>query len=640
MMMTRGFRGVLTGITLLMGTGAVSGQGDFPVQVSAWVKPDRVRAGEVVTVFTEAVMDHDWHIYAMNKISEGPVPSRITVTGEGVVEVVGRTEEPEPITRFDEGFQKETHFHEGSVTFETPVRISSSLEPGDYSLAVSLLYQACDPSICYPPRTETHELAFRVEPGEARPERTQIVAAAGPVPGNGDIDLQAARNAGLGPYLLLAISMGFLALLTPCVFPMIPITVSYFTKREATRKKAVSDAALYGIGIVLTFTLIGFILTFIFGAGGINRLAASPVINALIALIFIVFAFSLFGLLEIRLPSSWVNALNRRSTASRGIMGILLMAVTFSMTTFTCTVPFVGTVMVAALQGDLVWSLVGVTAFATVFAVPFFLLALFPSWLRSLPKSGNWMNSIKITMGFLELAAAMKFVSNVDLVFQWELITRPVFIIVWVAIAAIIAYYLLGRFRFPHEGVTETVGGIRVTFSIFFLATSLYLSRGLLGFPLGELDAFLPPRDYGNPAAISLFGQSYNPQEQEWHSDYEAALSVAGERGKPVFIDFTGYTCTNCRWMESNIFSRPEVQALFEKFVLVRLYTDGMQPEHKANLKFEQERFGTIALPLYAIMSQDDQILGTFPGLTRDADEFIGFLNRGLSANQVVVYGD
>lgn len=632
----------LVWMLILAGMGSLSAQESFPVSVSARLDPDRVRAGEVLTISIEAVMDPEWHIYAVNKVSEGPVPSRVTVKGVGVVEEVGRTDEPEPVTRYDEGFQKETHFHEGTVVFSTPVRVSSSLEPGRYSLAANLLYQACDPSICYPPRTDTHELTFWVESGQARAERTEIAAPAGPVdrqPAD-DIDLRAAMSAGLGSYLLLAFSMGFLALLTPCVFPMIPITVSYFTKREVTRKKAVGDAALYGIGIVLTFTLIGFILTFIFGAGGINRLAASPIVNAIIALIFILFAFSLFGLIEIRLPSSWVNALNRKSTASRGIVGIVLMAVTFSMTTFTCTVPFVGTVMVAALQGDMGWSLIGVTAFATVFAVPFFLLALFPSWLKSLPKSGNWMNAIKITMGFLELAAAMKFISNVDLVFQWELITRPIFIIVWAAIALVTAYYLLGKVRFPHEGSTETVGGARVTFSIFFLATSLYLFRGLFGFPLGELDAFLPPRDYGNPASISLFGEKQNPHQEKWHSNYETALKVAKDQAKPVFIDFTGYTCTNCRWMESNIFSRPDVQDLFQRFVLVRLYTDGTKPEHRENLRFEQERFGTIALPLYVIMSPDDVFIASFPGLTRNEDEFKAFLNRGLSASEWVVYSE
>jgi len=381
----------------------------------------------------------------------------------------------------------------------------------------------------------------------------------------------------------------------------------------------------------LTFTLLGFALTFLFGAGGINRLAASPFVNVLIALVFIVFALSLFGAFEIRLPSRWLTAVDKQSSRSGGLAGILLMALTFSLTSFTCTVPFVGTVMVAALQGDWLWSLLGVSVFAAVFSAPFFLLAVFPSLLKSLPKSGNWMNSVKITMGFLELAAAMKFVSNVDLVYQWELVTRPVFIAVWLALALVTAMYLLGWFRLPHEMPGQSVGVFRMFSAIFFLAVSFYLFRGLLGFPLGELDAFLPPRDYGNVQASTFeTGGQAAVKEEHWLDSYAAGLEVARRENRPVFIDFTGYTCTNCRWMESNMFPLPEVQALMGRYVLVRLYTDGPEEVHERNLHFEKERFGTIALPYYAIMSPDDQIIATFPGLTRDSKAFIAFLNRGV----------
>ena len=286
--------------------------------------------------------------------------------------------------------------------------------------------------------------------------------------------------------------------------------------------------------------------------------------------------------------------------------------------------------MVAALRGDFIWSLIGVTAFAAVFSLPFFLLAVFPSWLQSLPKSGNWMNSVKVTMGFLELAAAMKFISNVDLVYQWEWITRPVFITVWLAIGLVTTVYLLGWFRFRHETPSEAVGVGRLVFAIFFLAVSLYLLRGLFGFPLGELDAFLPPRDYGDTGGISLFTGGIAESGELWHTDYAVALVEAKNKGRPVFVDFTGYTCTNCRWMEANIFTLPEVQALFEKFVLVRLYTDGGEPEHQINQDLERERFGTIALPYYAIISPEGSTLATFPGLTRDRKEFIEFLRQGL----------
>jgi thiol:disulfide interchange protein DsbD len=381
---------------------------------------------------------------------------------------------------------------------------------------------------------------------------------------------------------------------------MIPITVSYFTKRDAkSRVQALSEAGLYSIGIIATFTLLGFALTFLFGAGGINQLAASPFVNVFIALVFIVFALSLFGVLEIGIPSSWLSAINRKSSQTGGVFGILLMALTFSLTSFTCTVPFVGTVMVAALQGDLLWSLLGVTAFATVFSLPFFLLALFPSWLQSMPKSGNWMNSVKIT--------------------------------VWLAIGLVTALYLLGWFRFHHETPTESVGAPRVLFAVFFVAVSFYLLRGLFGFSLGELDAFLPPRDYGVVEEQSFLSVGDLEGGEHWLDSYPDALRQAQIENRPVFIDFTGYTCTNCRWMEANIFTLPEVKELFRNFVLVRLYTDGTEPEHERNRLLEEERFETIALPYYALVSPADKTIATFPGLTRDRQEFISFLEKGLT---------
>ena len=322
-----------------------------------------------------------------------------------------------------------------------------------------------------------------------------------------------------------------------------------------------------------------------------------------------------------------------------GIAGILLMALTFSLVSFTCTVPFVGTLMVAAIQGDWIWSLLGVTSFAVVFSSPFFLLALFPSWLKSLPRSGNWLNSVKITMGFLEVAFAFKFLSNVDLVYQWELLTRPGLIAIWLAISVMILFYLLGWFRFPHEQATESIGVSRAFFAVFFAAISIHLIRGLIGFPLGELDAFLPPRDYGNPASVvGSLGEGAG-EELEWIDDYEAGLASARESGKPVFIDFTGYTCTNCRWMEANVFTLPKVQERFRQYLLVRLYTDGTGPEHAENMRLEQERFGTIALPFYVVLSPGDEVVATFPGLTRNPDEFIDFLDRGLKANRSVRAG-
>lgn len=641
------------------------------VQFQLRVTPEKIpAAGKAEAVLTASV-EPGWHLYSMTQPPGGPVPTSIAIEENPVFKPAGPVAQPPVKKWFDPNFGIDTEYFEGDADFIIPVQVKESATPGRYALPVKVRFMVCSDTLCLPPQTKQFKAEVEVlaGPGKSAPGRpvSSELSRPGPAPAEpappepqeADAGSPAQPAGATAPstssddsspeseetpavaagsplpistlaYLWFAMAMGGLALLTPCVFPMIPITVSYFTKRGATRSRALGEAALYCIGIILTFTLIGFLLTFLFGAGGINRLAASPLVNVIIASIFILFALSLFGALEIRLPSSWINAINRKSAVG-GWVGILLMALTFSLTSFTCTVPFVGTVMVAALHGDFLWSLLGVTAFATVFALPFFFLAVFPSWLQSLPRSGGWMDSLKITMGFLELAAGVKFISNVDLVYQWEILTRPVFITVWLAIALVTAIYLLGKFYFPHEQPSRTVGPVRVLASIFFLAVSFYLVRGLFGFPLGELDAFLPPRDYGNTASLSWSDGGASPsREPVWLTDYQAALLKAGRENRPVFIDFTGYTCTNCRWMESNMFELAEVKKLLGELVLVRLYTDGTQAEHAENLRFEQTRFGTIALPLYAIMSPRDEIIATFPGLTRDRNEFIGFLKKGL----------
>lgn len=611
----------------------------------------KVEAGGTFTVDLQARVGEGWHLYSMELPEGGPIPTTIEVVETEAFASGGEVSEPTPIPWFDQNFNMQTNYFEGVVDFQVPVQVKPSASPGQHSLEVKVRYMVCNDSSCLPPQTKSFQSTVTVVAGSgqapARSAADESLSDSGPsqrtssnmgmvaqdsVEESQSAPTKGGLPVGLLAYIWFAMTMGALALLTPCVFPMIPITVSYFTKRDAkTRGRAIFEAGLYSVGIIATFTLLGFALTFLFGAGGINRLAASPIVNAFIALIFIVFALSLFGVLEIRLPNSWLNAINRKSTQTGGLLGILLMALTFSLTSFTCTVPFVGTVMVAALQGDFLWSLVGVTAFALVFSLPFFLLALFPSWLQSLPKSGNWMNSVKITMGFLELAAALKFISNVDLVYQWEFITRPVFITVWLAIALVTAMYLLGWFRFHHENPVESIGASRVLFSIMFVAISFYLLRGLFGFSLGELDAFLPPRDYGAVTTETFIGgRGPGEEEERWLSNYSKALERAQRENRPIFIDFTGYTCTNCRWMEANIFTLPEVQRLFDQYVLVRLYTDGTEPEHEENRRFEEERFQTIALPFYALMTPDDETIATFPGLTRDRNEFVSFLEKGL----------
>jgi thiol:disulfide interchange protein len=435
-------------------------------------------------------------------------------------------------------------------------------------------------------------------------------------------------------FIWLAMGMGALSLLTPCVFPMIPITVSYFTKRRAkSQGEAVRNALIYSLGIILTFTGLGLALALVFGAGGVNQLAANPWINLLITFIFLGFAFSLFGAYFIQVPSGLMNRLNNLTgrAESSEVLGTLLMGLTFTLTSFTCTAPFVGTLLVMASQGNWKWPVTGMLAFSTVFAVPFFVFALAPQLLSQLPKSGGWLNSVKVVMGFLEIAAAMKFLSNADLIWRWDVFTRQVVLAVWVATGVLIVLYLLGKFQMAHDVPVASISALRAVFAIVFLSVSVWLTTGLFGRSLGEIESFLPPTDANQTTTTAQANTSgvSKPAEMTWIlNNYSAALAQAKQQNKPIFIDFTGYTCTNCRWMEANIFPRQDVRAAMGKFVLVRLYTDGDGELYENQQQMEKDRFGTVALPFYAILTPNDSPVATFAGLTRKPEEFLSFLSK------------
>jgi thiol:disulfide interchange protein len=430
----------------------------------------------------------------------------------------------------------------------------------------------------------------------------------------------------LAHFAWFAFGMGLLSLITPCVFPMIPITVSYFSKHLAqSRAEAVRSAAFYSLGIISTFTALGMILAGAFGAAGVNRLSANPWVNLLITAIFLAFALSLFGVYFIQLPSSWVARLDQRAASSGRIVGILGMGLVFSLTSFTCTAPFIGTLLVMASQGNWHWPLIGMLAFSCAFSTPFFVLALMPQMISRLPRSGAWLNMVKVLMGFLEIAASMKFLSNADLIWHWNLFTHQVVLSIWVAIGLLMVAYLLGTLRLAQEELPSEISVGRLLFALVLLATTVWLSSGLAGHPLGEIESFLPP---ANAAAESASSASVAPTEPTWIlNDYPAGLKEAQRQGKPIFIDFTGYTCTNCRWMEANMFPRPEIRAELSKFVLVRLFTDREGQPYQSQQQMEKDRFESVALPLYAIITPNGQIKASFPGLTRDPKEFLRFLN-------------
>jgi len=428
-------------------------------------------------------------------------------------------------------------------------------------------------------------------------------------------------------YFWLSLGMGALSLLTPCVFPMVPITVSFFANHSSrTRGGALKMAALYGLGIMFTFVALGMSLAVVFGASGINKLASNPWVNLMITAIFLGFALSLLGVYFMQLPTGLMNRLNNAASEKQegSVLGTMLMGLTFSLTSFTCTAPFVGTLLVLAAQGNWRWPLIGMLGFSFVFALPFFLLALVPQLMTQLPRSGGWMNSVKVVMGFLEIAAAMKFLSNADLVWHWNIFTRTAVLCIWTGCLLMIVAYLLGWFRLDHDSVIGAVSGPRVIFALLFLACAIWLGNGLAGHKLGDIDAFLPPSEADSSMQVASMAA-----ESPWIlNDLQAGLQQAKQQGKPLFIDFTGYTCTNCRWMESNIFSKPEVEKDMNRFVKVRLYTDGDGDTYTRQQDYEDKQFGTVALPLYALLDQNGQTIDTSAGVTRDPNVFESFLMK------------
>ena len=436
-------------------------------------------------------------------------------------------------------------------------------------------------------------------------------------------------NTSIFHFFWLSLAMGGLSLLTPCVFPMVPITVSYFTNHSSrTRSDAVKAAGLYGLGIMFTFVALGMSLAIVFGASGINKLASNPWVNLIITTVFLSFALSLLGVFFLQVPTGLMNRLNRSATGKQegSVVGIMLMGLTFSLTSFTCTAPFVGTLLVLASQGNWRWPLVGMVGFSFVFALPFFMLALLPQLMTQIPRAGGWMNSVKVVMGFLEIAAAMKFLSNADLVWHWNLFTRTTVLCVWTGCLLFIVAYLLGWFRFDHDSELGAVSGTRVVLSLVFLVGTIWLANGLAGHSLGGVDAFLPPAEVD--AATQVQSSNVAAGSPWILNDLQIGLAQAKSEGKPLFIDFTGYTCTNCRWMESNILSKPDIERDLNRFVKVRLYTDGEGEVYAKQQDYEDKHFGTVALPFYALLDSDGKTVDTSAGVSRDVNGFAAFLSK------------
>lgn len=613
----------LFSITLLFG------QFEDPVSVSASVR-ENARAGEVIDVQVIFSIDRGWHIYGMEEIENGPIPTSIQIVGEAM-ENQGIIVEPKPIVSYDEGFEMDIPHHEGRTIFNIPIKLKENIESGEILLTAKTTYQSCNNTICYPPMDQSVEFDIIVEQGEARTDRVNLVEESKIEANTNELtSLDSALAKGFWSFILLAASMGFLALLTPCVFPMIPITVSFFTQQgETSGKKPIANALVYALGIITTFTLLGFLLAIFLGASGANQLASSPWVNLFIGALFIFFALSLFGMYEIQVPAKLRNISMQQEKRS-GYIGILFMALTFTLASFTCTVQFVGLLLVAAAQGQWFWPMIGMIVFSTAFALPFFFLAMFPQYLAKLPKSGGWLNAVKVVLGFIVFAVAFKFLGNVDLVWGLGIFTHNVVLAIWTVSMIFTGIYLLGKIRLPHDSPIEAIGVGRMILSLFFIVFGLYLGSGLLGRPInGTIESFLPPK-VESESGIVMTGKDTVVDAHKWFSEMEDAIAEAKRTGKPIFISFSGYTCTNCHWMDANILSLPEVKKLLEQFVLVKLYTDGGK-NHREKRQYEIDRFGTAAQPFYVILDGTDLEITRFPGMTRNVNEFIKFLNKGIN---------
>jgi thiol:disulfide interchange protein len=664
----RGFASGLAIILLLLLGSSALAQTPNPVSLSGKLEPPQVKQGQRAKVLITAKIDPGWHLYSLTQPPGGPIATKITIDENSPLQMDGNPQQPKPKRAVDPNFTPPggpdfmTETFDNEVTFTVPVKAATDSPTGALKSIVKIRFQVCDEHQCLPPRTRPVEVDATIiaantspSPGQtniagpsptpspaptATPSPANITAtsqSAGPTTPLATIDAadeesaKSLRGRGLVGYILFAMGVGLISLLTPCVFPMIPITVSFFTKREQrTTGEAVKQALIYCFGIIFTFTGLGLALTLIAGPSGINKLAANPWMNLFLTTLFVVFALNLFGMFEIRLPSGFISKLDARS--QRGtVAATLLMGLTFTLTSFTCTAAFVGTVLVAVTQGEWFWPAVGMLAFSTAFAFPFFLLALFPKWMQSLPKSGGWLNSVKVVMGFLEVGAAFKFLSNVDLVWGWETVSRNLVLAGWIAIAIVTSIYLLGKFQLPHDTPVQKIGVMRMLTATSFLGLAFYFLTGLFGGNLGEWEAMLPPMQ-ANSTGLASTGNSHGA----WLASYDDALKKARLENRAVFLNFTGVTCTNCRWMESNMFTKPEVKRELERFVLAELYTDRETAEDESNGQLQAEKFETVALPLYAIVDPNGNTLASFAGLTRDRQEFIKFLQRGANKFQQI----
>jgi thiol:disulfide interchange protein len=582
----------------------------------AWsvdVAPNPAAPGGTALVRVAAKLDSGWHLYSGS--SAAGIPTSFQLGPGAAVEKL-RMLQPQPKRAYDANFGVETETYESDVAFLLQLQLKKDAPVGSANYTLNAKYQVCNATECDPGHW-SGPLALNIAAGAAASAPAIPAGYTEVKPRAAGVAPSAAAGAAdsedsLAGFVLLAFGFGLASIFTPCVFPMIPITMSYFMNKQGS----VSQAVTFCLGIIVLFSGIGLLVTAALGPVGVVALGQSPWVNGFIAVLFMVFGLSLLGAFEISIPSSILTKLNQ-SSEKGGLIGTLLMGLTFALASFACVGPFMGALLAGSISGGSVRPLVGMVAFATGLALPFFLLALFPSYLQRLPRSGGWLARVKVVMGFIILAWSLKYLSSVDQVLQWNVLTRERFLAIWIVMFASAGLYLLGFLRLEGIKPDDRMGLGRLLCGMALVAFAITLAPGMGGGKLGELDAYVPLA---------------NGNLQWMENQYPEALDRARREGKLVLVNFTGYACTNCHWMKANMFTRPEIESAMQKFVLVELFSDAGDATSESNQKLELTKFNTVAEPYYAIMAPDESVVATFPGLTRDQAVFAAFLRKGDAA--------
>lgn len=635
-----------------------------PVKFKTELK--NVSATELEIVFTASI-EHGWHVYSTDLGDGGPISATFNtdeLTGarlDGKLRPVGKE-----VASFDKLFEMDVRYFEHTAQFVQKLELTG----GTYQVKGYLEYGACNDENCLPPTQVEFSFSGKAEgtsvaaQTETQEEKVDTVAPAVIGGADGSTSVVVSDNDLWSPVIdelnalgettsqedmswlyifVTGFVGGLLALFTPCVWPIIPMTVSFFLKRSKDKKKGVRDAWTYGASIVVIYVTLGLAITAIFGANALNALSTNAIFNIFFCLMLVVFAASFFGAFEITLPSKWSNAVDSKAEATTGLLSIFLMAFTLSLVSFSCTGPIIGFLLVqVSTTGNVIAPAVGMLGFAIALALPFTLFALFPSWLKSMPKSGGWMNVIKVTLGFLELAFALKFLSVADLAYGWRILDRETFLALWIVLFALLGFYLLGKIKFPHDDDDTKVSVPRFFLALASLAFAVYMVPGLWGAPLKAVSAFAPP----------MQTQDFNLYNNEVHAkfdDYDAGMKYAREHGKPVMLDFTGYGCVNCRKMELAVWTDMKVADLINNdYVLITLYVDNktrlpepvkvMENGTERTLRtvgdkwsyLQRVKFGANAQPFYVLIDNEGKPLNKSYSYDEDIDKYVDFLQTGL----------